>query len=116
MLRGIFLLLRNPGLLRFIPRLLFDRRVPLGAKLLLVVAVGYLLSPIDLVPDFLPIRGRLDDILVVLLSLTSLLGTAPKEALSKRQGEDKEGPESGPVVEGTFRVKREDEGKSEGGD
>ena len=115
MLRGIFLLLRNPGLLRFIPRLLFDRRVPLGAKLLLVVAVGYLLSPIDLVPDFLPIRGRLDDILILLLSLSSLLGTAPKEALSKRQKGEEEGSESGPVVEGTFRVKREDEGKQDAG-
>ena len=115
-LRGLLLLLRNPGLLRFIPRLMFDRRVPLGAKLLLVLAVGYLLSPIDLVPDFLPIRGRLDDILIILLSLASLLGTAPKEALSKRQGDDKEGPESGPVVEGTFRVKREDEGKPEAGE
>ncbi len=48
---------------------MFDGRVPLGAKLLLVGAVAYLLSPIDLVPDFLPIRGRLDDVLVLLISL-----------------------------------------------
>ena len=115
MLRGLFLLLRNPGLLRFIPRLFFDRRVPLGAKLLLVAAVGYLLSPIDLVPDFLPIRGRLDDILILLLSLASLLGTAPKEVLSKKKRGDGEGPESGSVVEGTFRVKSEDEGKQDAG-
>ena len=116
MLRGIFLLLRNPGILRFVPRLMFDGRVPLGAKLLLVGAVAYLLSPIDLVPDFLPIRGRLDDVLVLLISLASLLGRAPKEALSKRQGDDKEGPKSGSVVEGTFRVKREDEGGPEAGE
>ena len=115
-LRGIFLLLRNPGLLRLVPRLIFDGRVPLGAKLLLVGAVAYLLSPFDLVPDFLPIRGRLDDVLVLLISLASLLGKAPKEALSKRQGDDKEGPKTGSVVEGTFRVKREDEGGPEAGE
>ena len=115
-MRGIFLLLRNPGLLMSVPRLMFDRRVPLGVKLLLVGAVAYLLSPIDLVPDFLPIRGRLDDVLVLLISLASLLGTAPKEALSKKQGDEQEGTKPGPVVEGTYRVKSEDEGKPEAGE
>ena len=116
MLRGLFLLLRNPGLLMSVPRLMFDRRVPLGVKLLLVGAVAYLLSPIDLIPDFLPIRGRLDDVLVLLISLASLFGAAPKESLSKRQEDDKEGPKAGSVVEGTFRVKREDEDKPEAGE
>ena len=115
-LRGILLLLRRPGLLMFVPRLMFDKRVPLGVKLFVVGAVGYLLSPIDLVPDFLPIRGRMDDVLIILISLASLLGTAPKEALSNREEGDKEGPESGTVVEGTFRVKREDEDKPKAGD
>ena len=113
MLRGIFLLLRNPGILRFVPRLMFDGRVPLGAKLLLVGAVAYLLSPIDLVPDFLPIRGRLDDVLVLLISLASLVGRAPRDVLSRTKGDDEGGPKAGPVVEGTYRVKSEGEDKPE---
>jgi uncharacterized membrane protein YkvA (DUF1232 family) len=39
--------------------------VPRSAKALLAVAVPYLLSPIDLIPDFVPVLGQLDDALVV---------------------------------------------------
>ena len=113
MLRGIFLLIRNPGLLRLVPRLMFDRRVPLGVKLLLVGAVAYLVSPYDLVPDFLPIRGRIDDVLVLLISLASLLGMTPKEVLSGRDGDEKRGPD-GNVIEGTYHVKEDGEGETDG--
>ncbi len=112
MLRGIVLLIRNPRLLRLVPRLMFDRRAPLGVKLLLVGAVAYLLSPVDLLPDFLPIKGVLDDILFLLLSLALLLGTAPRETLSGF-GEKKRGPKSGPVIEGDYRVKRQGEREAE---
>lgn len=109
MLRGIFLLIRNPGLLRLVPKLMYERRVPLGAKLLLVSAIVYLISPFDLVPDFLPIRGRIDDVLIILISLASLLGMTPKEVLSERYGDGKRSPD-GQVIEGTYRVKDDGEG------
>jgi uncharacterized membrane protein YkvA (DUF1232 family) len=54
-------------------RLLRDSRVPRRKKLLLVALAGYLALPFDLVPDFIPVAGQLDDVVVVALVLRSLL-------------------------------------------
>jgi uncharacterized membrane protein YkvA (DUF1232 family) len=54
-------------------RLLRDPRVPLGRKLLVVLAIGYLVMPLDLIPDFIPVIGQLDDAVVVGLVLRSVL-------------------------------------------
>jgi uncharacterized membrane protein YkvA (DUF1232 family) len=70
---------------RFIPdcivlfrRLLGDERVPRRRKLLLFAVIGYLAFPIDLVPDFIPVPGQLDDAIVVALVLRSILrGAGP---------------------------------------
>ena len=66
---------------RFIPeciglvrRLLGDPNVPRRHKLLLGAVVGYLALPFDLVPDFIPVAGQLDDVLVVMLALRIVLG------------------------------------------
>ena len=68
------------ALARFVPdcvvlfkRLLADQRVDWWRKALLVVAIAYLASPIDLVPDFIPVAGQLDDAIVVVLALRLLL-------------------------------------------
>lgn len=50
-------------------RLLRDPLVPRRAKLLLGLGVAYLAMPIDLVPDFVPIAGQLDDVIVAVLLL-----------------------------------------------
>ena len=42
-----------------------DERTPLKAKILIGITVGYLLSPIDLIPDFIPVLGLLDDLIIV---------------------------------------------------
>ncbi len=56
---------------------LFDKRTPLLAKLLAGLTVGYLLSPIDLIPDFIPILGLLDDLIIVPFLLEASLRLIP---------------------------------------
>jgi uncharacterized membrane protein YkvA (DUF1232 family) len=46
-----------------------DPRVPLGAKLVAGLVAAYALSPIDLIPDFIPVLGLLDDLLLVPLGI-----------------------------------------------
>jgi len=62
-----------PDCIVLISRLVHDERVPRRRKLLLVALVGYLALPFDLVPDFIPIAGQLDDVLVVALVLRRFL-------------------------------------------
>jgi uncharacterized membrane protein YkvA (DUF1232 family) len=60
-------------------RLLTDPRVDWWRKALLVAVIAYLASPIDLVPDFVPIAGQLDDAIIVVLALRILLrGSGPR--------------------------------------
>jgi uncharacterized membrane protein YkvA (DUF1232 family) len=54
-------------------RLLGDRRVPRRKKALIVALTGYLALPFDLVPDFIPVAGQLDDVVIVALVLRRLL-------------------------------------------
>ena len=42
-----------------------DKRTPASAKILIGITVGYLLCPIDLIPDFIPVLGLLDDLIIV---------------------------------------------------
>ncbi|MBK6636780.1 MAG: DUF1232 domain-containing protein [Rhodocyclaceae bacterium] len=60
-----------------------DPRTPLLAKLLIVVVVAYALSPIDLIPDFIPVLGYLDDLLLVPLGLMLAIRLVPPEVLSE---------------------------------
>jgi uncharacterized membrane protein YkvA (DUF1232 family) len=54
-------------------RLLSDPRVPRRKKALIVALTGYLALPFDLVPDFIPVAGQIDDVVVVALVLRGLL-------------------------------------------
>jgi uncharacterized membrane protein YkvA (DUF1232 family) len=62
-----------PDLARLIARLLADPVLPRVAKIALAAAAIYLASPVDLIPDFLPFLGYLDDVLLAAVVLDGIL-------------------------------------------
>jgi uncharacterized membrane protein YkvA (DUF1232 family) len=58
-----------------------DPRVPWYARLLAVAVVAYALSPIDLIPDFIPVLGYLDDLILVPLGIVLVLRMIPPEVM-----------------------------------
>ena len=62
-----------PDCVVLVKRLLGDRRVPVESKVILALLVVYLASPIDLIPDFIPVAGQLDDAILLALALRHLV-------------------------------------------
>ena len=60
-----------------------DSRTPLSAKLISVAVVAYALSPIDLIPDFVPIIGYLDDLIIVPLGIILAIRLIPAPLMSE---------------------------------
>ena len=58
-----------------------DPRVPLHAKIFVAVVVAYALSPIDLIPDFIPILGYIDDLIIIPVGIYLSLKMIPREVL-----------------------------------
>lgn len=72
-----------PDLVALCRGLMSDPRVPLGSKLLVGGALVWVLSPIDLVPEFIPLLGPLDDVIVVGLVLRHLIKRAGVEVVQE---------------------------------
>jgi len=75
-----------------------DPRTPLAAKLLAGAVAGYALSPIDLIPDFIPVLGLLDDLVILPVGIWLALRLVPPEVLHQcrlRAAELAERPVSG---------------------
>ena len=70
-----------PACVTLVRRLRADPRVPFKAKAAVVVAGLWVLSPIDLLPEFLPVIGPLDDVVVVALALRYAARRVPREVL-----------------------------------
>ncbi len=62
-----------------------DLRVPWTAKALAIVVAGYALSPIDLIPDFIPVLGYLDDIILVPLGVMLVLKLIPPDIMAEHR-------------------------------
>ena len=70
-----------PASVATVKRLRRDQRVPRRAKVVVVLAGLWVLSPIDLIPEFIPVIGPLDDVLVVAFALRYAARQVPREVL-----------------------------------
>src|SRR4029450_3583502 len=64
-------------------RVLRDERTPPSAKVFLALAIGYLCMPFDLIPDFIPVIGRLDDAVIVPTLVFIAVRSLPREIVSE---------------------------------
>ena len=71
-----------------------DVRTPLSAKLVIGFTVGYLLSPIDLIPDFIPVLGFLDDLIIVPLLIMLSIRLIPDIVLAEARQKALDSPET----------------------
>jgi len=80
--RAVSSLVQLPRLLRLYWRLLRDGRVPWWPKAVLAGALVYVATPIDLIPDVVPILGRLDDLTLLLVVARLFLSWCPAEVVA----------------------------------
>ncbi len=73
-----------PDVVRLLRRLAPDGTLPRGARIRLGLLIAYLLFPLDLVPDFIPVVGSADDAIIVALALRPVTRVAGPEALDKQ--------------------------------
>lgn len=79
-----------PRLLKLIFNLARDPRVPPRSKAVLVLLGGYLVSPVELIPDFLPGIGQLDDIAVVAFALDQMLNRVDADIVREHWDGDRD--------------------------
>jgi uncharacterized membrane protein YkvA (DUF1232 family) len=72
-----------PNLVKLVYRLLRDPRVPRRAKLTLGMAAAYVASPIDLIPEIIPVIGWADDVLIIMFAIDGLIARAGDEVVTE---------------------------------
>jgi uncharacterized membrane protein YkvA (DUF1232 family) len=78
--------------------LLLDRRVGLLLKLIIPgLMLGYLIFPVDLLPDFIPVLGQLDDLAILALGIKIFIELSPKDIVREYRGEWAGTPPVGPT-------------------
>jgi uncharacterized membrane protein YkvA (DUF1232 family) len=75
---------RAPAYGRLLAELVVDERVPWSRKAILGLAAAYVLSPIDLIPDFIPFISRVDDVMITIIALDLFLEGVPKELMIEK--------------------------------
>lgn len=72
-----------PDVVRLLRRLAADPALPRGVRIRIALLVGYLVMPIDLVPDFIPVVGYADDAVIVAIALRSVVRSAGASVLDR---------------------------------
>ncbi len=72
-----------------------DEKTPAGAKILGALTIAYALSPIDLIPDFIPVIGYLDDVIILPVMTAMTIRQIPPEVFDRYRAESKENWENG---------------------
>ena len=78
----IYYMKQLPAYLRLLGGLLSDRRVASMDKLMVAGAIAYIVMPIDLVPDFIPFLGEVDDVFILVMALQRLVANAGRAVLN----------------------------------
>ncbi len=99
--------------LRLVWRLMQDSRVPIFPKLIIPAAILYILSPIDLIPDFILGLGQIDDVAVFFLSISFFVEMCPPAIVAEHRAalaaeHARTQPPQEPVIEGSYRVVSDD--------
>ena len=88
-----------------------DPRVPFWVRVALPLALIYVISPIDILPDFIPVMGRVDDIIAIVVGIMILLKLAPKKVVNQYKKDNKT------IIDGEYREEDQENqnknGKSE---
>jgi uncharacterized membrane protein YkvA (DUF1232 family) len=90
-LRTARLVVKLPTYARMVWGLVRDPRTPVGLKAMLVAALAYVVFPIDLIPDAIPIIGQADDLTVLLLVLDLFIQNAPPEVRAEHAARARNG-------------------------
>ncbi len=92
-------------------RLLLDPRVPLLPKMIIPLVVLYVVSPIDLIPDMIPIAGQLDDIGILFLGMRFFIELCPPDVVMEHRRALGERVSTGneEVVDASYRIVDDDQ-------
>mgnify|MGYP001441782039 CR=1 FL=1 len=97
--------------IRLVWKLLTDSRVPFWVRIALPLALIYVISPIDILPDFIPVMGRVDDIIAIVAGIMILLKLAPKKVVNQHKEDNQT------IIDGEYREEdqenKDKNGKSE---
>jgi uncharacterized membrane protein YkvA (DUF1232 family) len=85
--RSLQVIRHLPDFARLYWRLFRDQRVSMLPKALLVLTLAYFVWPVDVIPDFIPVLGELDDMGIVLLGLWTFVRLCPPEVVRQRVDE-----------------------------
>jgi len=77
----IYYVKQLPNYLRLLGGLVTDKRVSVLDKLIVAGAIAYIVMPIDLIPDFIPFFGEIDDLYILILALQRLIANAGRPVL-----------------------------------